>query len=630
MISRFLRAAISLILGAASMVPAAQNTIVLQNTPVDAATIERITFDATATPPLLIARGGGSQTTMPLLNNAAIPFFSGLDIAGTIYEAPLTDQTWTLYYLTPIGYFYLAPINALLDPEEQQSGDTRQVWLYQSFDSLEWAFITTDESFNLLEGIEYTAGELSISYATPAAVETTHIITDGKMWEASLPYDAAQITPDAYTVSLQKMICCLTQTLADYAPEPDEAQLAGLLEKFKSLLGLPVVQTAATNTFATAAAQKFAKKKVTDRNYTIYPVTGRVSEIYDSYVGCVEGRLNCASYNFKKNAEYGIVYATTPGNCVVGKGTCVKARQEDLKLTFATELENLQPGTTYYYRTYAKISKADKDKYSFKYEYAGSDTGYGKIKQFKTAKYCFTKLTWWMLDNPFWDFDTSGSKVLKYICISRFSAHDFEMWYPGNAVELYDGPLYEIDKVYHHCSTQVDYGCHIATLNKSGYDNPIYARIIPGISIDGKKMGFSIEAEYGCNVNHVFNIVHIFTVIDESPRGDPYYSTTTDNIIVQATCSEGMRSNYSWSTNTSKIDFEIGKISEFLVEKIYAGNSYDFNNNSCHIRENTGKCLWWNRHDECKEKIHDQNFPKSEGDKFNFRMKFLINLVPVF
>lgn len=261
MINKILYSVLILLLCGMTFPIGAQNTIVLKNNTVDVSGMEKITFDNSVTPPLLIGHTTDSNITVPLLDKTAIPFFSGLDLNGKIYEARLTGQTWTHYYLTPIGYFYLAPVNALLDEEEQVADDTRQVWLYQSFDTLEWAFITTDQSLLSTENIEYTTGDFSINYI-PDAVETYHIVGDGNLLEKSLPYNADQILPDAYSNKLLKMIYGLTQTLAGYTPEAEEAQFAGLIEKFKSLLGMSVAQTAATNTFATTAAQKLAKKKI--------------------------------------------------------------------------------------------------------------------------------------------------------------------------------------------------------------------------------------------------------------------------------------------------------------------------------------------------------------------------------
>ncbi len=662
MISKYIRTALSLLLSLMAICVTAQNTIMLRDTLINTSAIDCITFDTSQTPPMLIARDSNKETSIPLLNNASIPFFSGLDLTGTIYETSLTDQIWTLYYLTPIGYFYCAPINSLLDSEEQEPADTRLVWFYQTFDTLEWAFITTDANLSEPENVEYPGGDFSLYYTNPKELETTHFTTDGSLREASFPYK--EFNPATYTILLQKMIHCLTEILSGYSHEPQEEEFAILIEKFKKLLTMPVVQTSLQDTFTKGSAHDFAKKKVSDRNFTIYPVTGTVNDIFDGYVGRVEGRLNCASHDYKKNAEYGIVYATSESACVVGKGNTVKARQDNLKLTFATELENLTPGTTYYYRTYAKISPADKNKYSFKYEYAGSDIGYGKIKKFTTAKYCKAKVTYWILNNPYWSFNTEATVDLKYLKNETTGYLDYRIncsrkdhivmsHEDGTKPARFSLPLSKEDEMdnYFHDHCHADLGDCAIDPYRSSYRMTLYFRLRDKESRTYIEPSY-INCDNGCIIKDTEVVT--FTDVEYKYEGRILHREVVSTDGKVSCKNEGKRKrnvmifrNYKdyYADYTEEMLKNFGIAEEVpltigipttlnLINAIhYPPESYHIHKFNHHydtfpyaVLTESGKCStkacpFYNDNPE----IYDE-----DGIKFNFNIKFLIDLVPVF
>lgn len=356
------------------------------------------------------------------------------------------------------------------------------------------------------------------------------------------------------------------------------------------------------------------KRKLKDRNFTIYPVTGSVNEIFDGYVGRVEGRLNCASQDFKKNSEYGIVYATTPENCVVGKGTCIKACQEELKLTFATELENLNPGTTYYYRTYAKINPADKNKFSFKYEYAGASTGYGKIKKFTTAKYCHPKVTYWMLDNPCWDFPVIDTEIDNNYKVNRSSKNIFNVIWNSSPTTK----KFVIDET-HECYVKAD--CCGQTYKY--YPSRNIREICFKYSSDFKRLYLGgINCYYGCYAATT-------SVVNHSHSGSDSRTCLSEGSPVPQSCSQGCTRWYRWNLYTNEtISFNINNKFDYVSSKsitcvegqLYAYHWHVTGYNSHHY---FGSELHNNASCNSNEGSHKEN-------EFNLHMQFLIELVPVF
>lgn len=368
----------------------AQRTIIANNQTFDIESIDKITFDNTTTPAKQYIWQGNKVIEVDLVDNLTMPFFNGLNVFDCIYEANETDDVWIKQYITPIGFFYCSSYSTFIDDEENGLND-KTVWYYQSFDNLKWAMFITAEGKPYIESILYESGEVD-NWFNESTIEIFHSKSDHyretevnvSIEELSCPKDIDDIHRFAFYVSEQ---------FNAYTYESYENELREIIESIRSLMSnftLPV--NSANNQVnqglhaSGSSANQNAKIKIDPFHFTIYPITGGVKNVSDTYAEQIEGAIRAGGIStYLNNNEYGILIDTNPDNLVVGKSTFKRpCEQERLSLSFFTDVSGLKANTKYYYRTYATLNSADKETYSFKYQYEGKSQAYGKVKSFKT------------------------------------------------------------------------------------------------------------------------------------------------------------------------------------------------------------------------------------------------------
>ena len=361
-----------------------QRVIVINNRPIDISLIDSITYEISGTTAVQKLWKDNTYTTSTLTDGSLSPVLSDMDLSTGMYRIAQPSEEWDLMYVTPIGYFFFcADANNVIEEDADSIGNP--LWVYQSFDGLRNAQIMTAID-SWASYMDYENGIVHYDILDTDAT-ITHISEEYE--KESLCSDLVN-QPSEWIASdeLRNAIYHHVGYYTNYEYDAQEVELKQLMSDFNSILNLEVISIESDNPAkikAKMAAQKI--KKYHDRNFAVVPFTGSVHshEIYDCSVRNVYGRISVASPNFLKEAEYGLLLDTNPGNLECDKAQVeIKLSQPSIMSQFSAYFNNLTSGTKYYYRTYCKIPHERLDTYHFRYGDKNATIGYGRIKNFTT------------------------------------------------------------------------------------------------------------------------------------------------------------------------------------------------------------------------------------------------------
>lgn len=311
------------------------------------------------------------------------PYVDGVaEIEGNI-------GVWDKAYVTPIGYFCYK--SELPYASEDIEKDSYEMLSYVSFDMQEKVCVSYSNRSHLPLWLVNDSVSMYWGYFQD---NVTYSLTVGDRMlsgEKVLTYDFPLLNSKIEDTGNELVRCLLSLvSLLDGRIEEQVSLQSLISDDFK-----PIIENITESNEPYIPKDKggeyvFVPKhdellEVGDVYYSVVAITCGASGILP-YSASLGGTVQCSSSQFRTDGEYGILCDADIDNLTLDKAKFVlNGSQEKLALGYTVDIEELLPGTEYYYRAYYKINSDDSElKIKFETDAHDQTETYGKIMKFKT------------------------------------------------------------------------------------------------------------------------------------------------------------------------------------------------------------------------------------------------------
>lgn len=256
----------------------------------------------------------------------------------------------------------------IMNPEDDfdcaiTSDDTSCIPTSLSFPDRTYYFDNVGDSVIVLskssaDGIEYVDSipvqiqGVSKSGSSSKFTTISFVNRDDKVHKVVKALDAILEAGDGYTTS---QLRTLKKNLDKISPFYYYENVESILDK----LDLCRTENEETNDIIYCFTQYATKVKIVTYDPIKYAISVRTERTATEVFGTsavVGGGIYCASDHFKEKGEWGIILSKNPSNLSLDNfERCVYATEKN----FRVEFDNLEPNTTYYYKTFYKYKNSN-------------------------------------------------------------------------------------------------------------------------------------------------------------------------------------------------------------------------------------------------------------------------------